>query len=256
MSAFEIHQFPFEWDDNYGQLIHSPETGETASIDCGDATAYQAALDEKGWSLTHIFITHHHADHTTGVLELKEKNDATVMGPDYLGANPIKGIDNRLKDDATFQFGGKEVRVIYTPGHTMDLICYYIPEDGVIFVGDTLFAMGCGKHFEGTPQMIWESLKKIHALPAETLIYCSHEYTQENAEFAIEIDPDNEALKARIVEIDLKRAADLPTVPFTLATELATSPFMRANDAGIRKQLNMAGVSEVDVFTEIRIRRG
>ncbi len=256
MSAFEIHQFPFEWDDNYGVLIHSSDTGETSCIDCGDAVAYQAALDEKGWNLTHIFITHHHADHTTGVLELKANNDATVMGPDYLGANPIEGIDQRLQDDATFQFGGKEVRIIHTPGHTMDLICYYIPEDGVIFVGDTLFAMGCGKHFEGTPQMIWESLKKIHALPPETLIYCSHEYTQENAEFAIQIDPANEALKARMVEIDRLRANDLPTVPFTLATELATNPFMRANDEGIRKQLAMLDAPEADVFTEIRLRRG
>ena len=256
MSALEIHQFPFVWDDNYGVLIHSPETGETTCIDCGDATAYQKALDEKGWDLTHIFITHHHADHTTGVLELKENNNATVIGPDYLGANPIKGIDQRMKDGAIFQFAGKEVQVIYTPGHTMDLVCYYIPEDGVIFVGDTLFAMGCGKHFEGTPQMIWESLKKIHTLPADTLIYCSHEYTQENAQFAIEIDPNNEALKARMIEIDLKRADDLPTVPFTLATELATNPFMRANDTGIRQELGMHDASEVDVFTEIRIRRG
>lgn len=256
MSKFEIHQFPFVWDDNYGVLIHSPETGETACIDCGDAKAYQQALDEKGWDLTHIFVTHHHADHTTGVLELKAQNNATVIGPDYLGANPIKGIDQRVKDGMSFQFAGKEIQVIYTPGHTMDLICYYIPEDGVIFVGDTLFAMGCGKDFEGTPAMIWESLKKIHALPPETLIYCSHEYTQENAAFAIKIDPDNAALKARMIEVDRKRAAGLPTVPFTLATELATNPFLRADDAGIRRQLGMEEASEVEVFTEIRVRRG
>ena len=256
MSAFEIHQFPFEWDDNYGVLIHSPDTGETSCIDCGDAQAYQAVLDEKGWNLTHIFITHHHADHTTGVLDLKANNSAKVIGPNYEGANPIEGMDQRVSDGETFQFGGKEIRVIYTPGHTMDLICYCIPEDGVVFVGDTLFAMGCGKHFEGTPQMIWESLKKLHALPAETLIYCSHEYTQENAAFAIQMDPHNEALKARMVEIDRLRADDLPTVPFTLATELATNPFMRADDAGVRKQLGMENAPEVDVFTEIRIRRG
>ncbi len=256
MSTLEIYQFPFVWDENYGVLIHSPETGETACIDCGDATAYQKALDERGWDLTHIFITHHHADHTAGVLELKEKNNATVIGPGYLGGNPIKGVDQRVKDGTTFRFAGKAIQVIYTPGHTMDLVCYYIPEEGVVFVGDALFAMGCGKHFEGTPAMIWESLKKIRALPPETLIYCSHEYTQENAAFAIQIDPGNEALQARMLEIDLKRADGVPTVPFTLATELATNPFLRANDAGIRRQLGMEDAPEVDVFTEIRLRRG
>lgn len=256
MSTLEIHQFPFTWDDNYGVLIHSPETGETACIDCGVAEAYQEALDEKGWNLTHLFITHHHADHTSGVLALKAATNCQVIGPDYVGGSPIQGIDQRVKDGDTFQFAGHEVQVIYTPGHTMDLINYHFPADKLIFVGDTLFAMGCGKHFEGTPQMIWESLKKLHALPSDTLIYCSHEYTQENAGFAIQIDPDNEALKARIKEIDRLRADDLPTVPFTLATELATNPFLRANDPGIRQQLGMEDAPEVDVFTEIRLRRG
>lgn len=256
MNQLEFFQFPYDWDDNYGVLIHSPETGETACVDGGVAETYQKALDEKGWTLTHIFVTHYHADHTTGVVALKEHNNATVIGPAYVGGSAIKGIDHRVKDGDTFSFAGLEIQVIYTPGHTMDLINYYIPSEGVIFVGDTLFALGCGKAFEGTPEMIWESLKKIHALPPETLIYCSHEYTQENAAFAIQIDPDNKALKSRIQEIDRLRAQDIPTVPFTLATELATNPFLRANDANIRKQLKMERAPEVEVFTEIRHRRG
>lgn len=256
MSQLAFYQFPYDWDDNYGVLIHSPETGETACIDGGIAETYQQALDEKGWSLTHILVTHHHADHTSGVMALKEANKATVIGPDYVGGRPIEGIDHKVRDGDRIRFAGVDIEVIHTPGHTMDLINYYIPSEGVIFVGDTLFAMGCGKAFEGTPEMIWESLKKLHALPPETLIYCSHEYTQENAAFAIQIDPDNEALKARIKAVDALRAKDMPTVPFTLATELATNPFMRANDAGIRKQLGMKNAPEVEVFTEIRHRRG
>jgi len=256
MSQFEYFQFPYDWDDNYGVLIHSPETGETACIDGGIAETYQQALNEKGWTLTHLLITHHHPDHTTGVMALKEATHCHVIGPDYLGGRPIQGIDQRVKDGESFIFAGKEIQVIHTPGHTMDLVNYYIPEDGVIFVGDALFAMGCGKVFEGTPAMVWESLKKIQALPEETLIYCSHEYTQENAQFAQQVDPTNKALHTRIAEVDRLRAANLPTVPFTLATELATNPFLRANDANIRQQLGMIDAAEVEVFTELRQRRG
>jgi len=233
MSKLEFFQFPYVFDDNYGVLIHSPDTGETACIDCGVAETYQQALDEKGWKLSQIFVTHHHRDHTSGVLALKG-----------------------VKDGDVFQFAGHDVHVLYTPGHTMDLINYYIPSCGVIFVGDTLFAMGCGKAFEGTAPMIWESLKKLHALPPETMVYCSHEYTQENAGFAVTVDPDNEALKARVQEVDRLRAQDIPTVPFSLATELATNPFLRANDPGIRKHLGMEDAPEVDVFSKIRELRG
>ena len=179
-----------------------------------------------------------------------------MIGPDYKAGGAIHGIDRYVKDGGRFEFAGHEVQVLHTPGHTMDLICYYLPDMGIIFVGDTLFAMGCGKAFEGTPQMIWESLKKLHALPPETMIYCSHEYTQENVAFALSVDPENADLQQRSREVDALRAKDIPTVPFTLATELATNPFLRADDAGIRRHLGMMDAAEVDVFVKIRELRG
>ena len=252
MSKLEIYQFPYEWDDNYGVLLHSPETGETACIDAGVAKTYQAALDEKGWDLTHILVTHHHRDHVTGLVELKEATNSKVIGPDYIGKGNIPAIDQRVRDGDTFTFAGQTVRVIYVPGHTMDLVSYYFEEQGAVFVGDTLFAMGCGKAFEGTAEMVWESLQKLMALPEDTIIYCSHEYTQENAQFAITVDPTNKALQERIEEVDRLRAADIPTVPFTLATELATNPFLRPNDKAMRKHLQMEDATDEEVFVEVR----
>ena len=252
MSKFEVHQFPYVFDDNYGALIHCPETGETACIDAGVTDTYQAALDEKGWDLTHILVTHHHRDHVSGLVELKENNQCKVIGPDYVGKGKIPAIDQRMRDGDTFTFGGQQVRVIHVPGHTMDLVMYYFEEQGRIFVGDTLFAMGCGKAFEGTAAMIWQSLQKLIALPEDTIIHCSHEYTQENGQFAITVDPNNEALKARLVEVDELRAKGLPTVPFTLATELATNPFLRPHDKAMRQHLSMESATDEEVFVEVR----
>ncbi|RVU85782.1 hydroxyacylglutathione hydrolase [Leucothrix sargassi] len=252
MSQLEIFQFPYVFDDNYGVLLHSPETGETACIDAGVAETYQEALDAKGWDLTHILVTHHHRDHVSGLVELKENNNCKVIGPDYVGNGKIPAIDQRVRDGETFTFAGQTVRVIHTPGHTMDLVTYYFEEQGIIFVGDALFAMGCGKAFEGTPQMIFKSLQKIASLPPETLIFCSHEYTQENSRFALSVDPTNEALKARIALVDQMREEDQPTVPFTLETELATNPFLRTQDEVMRKHLGMEGASDEAIFVEVR----
>ena len=252
MSKLEVYQFPYVFDDNYGVLLHSPETGETACIDAGVADTYQEALAKTGWDLTHVLVTHHHRDHVSGLVELKENNGCKVIGPDYVGKGKIPAIDQRVKDGDTFTFGGQQVRVIHTPGHTMDLVTYYFEEQGAIFVGDAVFAMGCGKAFEGTAQMIWQSLQKILELPEDTLIYCSHEYTQENGQFAIKVDPNNKALQARIEEVDQLRAKDIPTVPFTLATELATNPFLRPQDVELRKQLGMLDATDEEVFVEVR----
>lgn len=254
MPAFEYHQFPY-LSDNYGVLVHSSETGETACVDAGDCDAALQALRDTGWTLSHILVTHHHGDHTAGLSELKKATQAHVIGPAYESA-PIADIDQRVSDGEQFEFAGQSVQVFHTPGHTTDMVNYYLPAESVYFAGDTLFTMGCGKLFEGTPEMMWESLGKVMALPPETTIYCSHEYTLENAEFAITVEPDNTDLQARIARDKALRADNKPTVPSTLAEELATNPFLRPDSPSIRRQLSMESASDLEIFTEVRKRRG
>lgn len=254
MSALEFHQFPY-LSDNYGVLVHSAETEETACVDAGDADAALAALEETGWKLSHIFITHHHADHTAGLTALKKATSANVIGP-AVESTPITGIDQRVGDGDSFSFAGTQVQVLHTPGHTLDMINFFIPSEGVLFAGDTLFTMGCGKLFEGDAPTMWESLNKIMRLPGDTVVYCSHEYTLENAEFAIQVDPDNKELQQRIEKAKALRTQNKPTVPSTLAEELATNPFLRAGDPAIKKRLALSDDSDLATFTELRIRRG
>lgn len=236
--------------DNYGVLVHSPQTGETASIDCGDAKATTDALKQKGWQLTHIFATHHHADHVAGLTELKSSNDCKVVGP-----AGINGVDNIVSDGDTFTFAGVEVKTIHTPGHTKDMINYYLPTEKTVFTGDTLFSLGCGRLFEGDAPMMWQSLNKLMKLPVDTIVYSSHEYTLANAAFAVTVDPDNSDLKNRAEQIKELRSKDEPTVPSTIALELATNPFLRAADAGVRRHLGMQDATDVEVFAEIRSRK-
>ena len=253
MSQLEVHQFPYEFYDNYGVLIHSPVTGETACIDAGVSETYLEALDEKEWTLTHILVTHHHRDHITGLEALKASTGAQVIGPDYVCNVPIPAIDTRVRDGDTFTFAGHDVSVIHTPGHTQDIVNYHFEDQKMVFVGDTLFAMGCGKVFFGSAEMVYQSLQKfVSLIPEDTLIYCSHEYAQENGQYAMQVDPNNEALIARLKEVDVLREKDIPTVPFTLATELATNPFLRPHDVGIRRQLQMESATDEEVFVEIR----
>lgn len=249
MAQLDYYQYAY-MSDNYGVLVHSPETGETASIDCGDADATIQALQHKGWSLTHILATHHHADHVAGLDTLKQKFKCHVTGP-----AGITGVDKTVTDGDTFKFDGIEIQVIHTPGHTKDMINYYLPAEKTVFTGDTLFSLGCGRIFEGDAPMMWSSLNKLMKLPAETIVYSSHEYTEANAAFAITVDPLNNALQERIKSIKTLRANGEPTVPSTLTEELATNPFLRAADPAIREQLNMADASDEEVFAEIRSRK-
>ncbi|MEZ5792414.1 MAG: hydroxyacylglutathione hydrolase [Nitratireductor sp.] len=250
-SAIRIHQFPC-LSDNYGVLLHSPATGETISIDAPDAAAVLAALSETGWKLTHILVTHHHADHVQGMDELKQKTGCMAIGP----ANPaIKGLDRTVADGDSFELAGEKVSVIATPGHTLDMLNYHFPASHLLFAGDTLFAMGCGRVFEGTPEMMWNSLQKLMKLPPETQVYCGHEYTLSNAKFAIGIDANNPALQARLKEVEAARARNEPTIPTTIGIELQTNPFLRAADREIRAGLAMQDASDAEVFAEIRERK-
>ena len=253
MSTFQFHQFLYG-SDNYGVLMHDPETGQTAAIDAGDLDSYQAALEQTGWTLSHILVTHHHGDHTEGLAMLAAQTGATVYGP--AGDKPgHEAIENSLVDGDKLTFAGTSVEVIATPGHTLDMLNYYLPEQSVCFTGDTLFALGCGRVFEGTAEMMWNSLSKLMVLPADTVLYSSHEYTQANAAFALSVDPDNQALKDRAAEIDALRAADKPTVPSLLSVELATNPFIRPSDPQLRAHLNMAQASDAEIFAEVRRRK-
>ena len=243
-----IHQFGYN-DDNYGVLLHDAERGETALVDAGDATAAKAALAEAGWSLTQIWITHHHGDHTAGLAALAGDGVA-VFGP-----CGVEQVDTIVAGGDSFAFAGRKVEVIATPGHTLDMLNFYLPAEKLVFTGDTLFAMGCGRLFEGDAPMMWNSLEKLMALPDDTVVYCAHEYTAANARFALSVDPANEALQRRAAAVDELRAIGQPTVPTMMALEKATNPFLRAGDPAIRAHLGMDSDSDAAVFGEIRARK-
>ena len=249
----EIHMFPC-LQDNYGFLVHCAETGVTATIDTPEVAPIEAALAEKGWTLTHVLNTHHHFDHAGGNEELKNKHGCTVVGP-KADEGRIPAIDVAVGDGDTCTFGNIEARVFDVPGHTRGHIAYYIEAASAAFVGDTIFALGCGRLFEGTPEQMWTSIQKLMALPDDTEIYCAHEYTQANARFAVTVDPDNTDLLQRVSEIDAARSRGEPTVPTTLALEKATNPFLRPMAVSLRNTLNLPDASDVDVFAEIRSRK-
>jgi hydroxyacylglutathione hydrolase len=253
MATLEIYQFPC-LSDNYGVLIHDAGANLTASIDAPEADKVQAALAEKGWRLTHILTTHHHADHTGGNAALEAATGCTIVGPRG-EAGKIPGIDTKVGDGDTFAFGSFEVRVLETPGHTAGQVNYFIPSAKVAFCGDTLFAIGCGRVIEGTPRMMWSSLQKLMALPKDTAVYCGHEYTQANAAFALTIEPENAALQQRAKEVDALRAAGKPTLPTSIGLELETNPFLRPHVAAIQKRLGLEGRPEWEIFADIRERK-
>ncbi len=256
MSNLEFHQVSFSGGAgiNYLVLVHAPDTGQTACVDVGNAQVVLGALADKGWTLTHLWITHHHLDHVEGLSEVKAATGCHVIGPKNQSA-PIDGLDTLVQEGDSFDFGGHAVNILQTPGHTLDMINFYIPSMNTIFTGDTLFSLGCGKIFEGNPAMMYNSLSKLATLPSETLIFSSHEYTEGNAAFAVTVDPDNTALKARVEQIKALRAKGLPTVPSLLREELATNPFLRSSDPVMRAHLGMADATDAEVFTEVRKRK-
>eukprot|EP00873_Tetraselmis_striata_P011255 jgi/Tetstr1/431519/TSEL_002171.t1 len=250
----EIRQFPC-LDDNFGVLVHVPATGGTIAFDVPDAEPYLAELERAGWTLTDILITHHHWDHVQGLGALKAATGARVTGP-ALSRDKIAEMDAVVADGDTITAGGLAFQALGTPGHTLDQISWWAPEAHFAHTGDTLFALGCGRVFEGDMAMMWASMDKLaRLLPADTRIYCGHEYTLANARFAVTVDPDNAALAKRAKTVEGLRERNQPTLPTTMEDELATNPFLRAGDAGIRKTLGMMDASDAEVFAEIRRRK-
>jgi hydroxyacylglutathione hydrolase len=249
----EIRQFPC-LKDNYGFLVRDEASGMVATIDTPEPAAINAALAKEGWRLTHILNTHWHPDHAGGNLLLKEKWGCRIIGPKG-EAKKIPGIDETVGEGDVVALGESKARIHDTPGHTLGHIIYHFADDGVAFVGDTIFALGCGRLFEGTPQQMWSSLSKIAALPSETRLYCAHEYTQANARFALTVDGGNPALVERAKEVDALRAKGVPTVPTTVAKERAANPFLRAKEPALAASVGLNGADPVEVFTEVRRRK-
>lgn len=250
MAALEIHQIPC-LQDNYGYLIHDPDAVLTASIDTPDPVAIEQALTERSWHLDYILNTHHHSDHAGGNLALKAKTGCVIVGSRSDAAR-IPGIDILVGEGDHFALGSHRARIFETSGHTVGHICYVFDDDHAAFVGDTLFSMGCGRLFEGTPAQMWASLQKLMALPDDTRVYCAHEYTANNGRFAVTLEPRNAALAARVREVATLRAAGRPTVPSTIGLEKATNPFLRPASPELRATLGLLAASDVEVLAETR----
>ena len=244
----EVHQFAC-LDDNYGFLVHDPESGETACIDTPDADAYLREAAAKGWRITQIWNTHWHPDHAGGNMTIKAATGCTVMAP-QAEADKIAAIDRTVSHGDVVALGKWQATAIDVGGHTNGHIAYHLPEACVAFVGDAVFALGCGRMFEGTAPQFWASLSRLKALPPRTLLYCAHEYTAANARFALHADPENAVLKSYADEIADKRGRGEWTVPTRLDRELATNPFLRADDADL--QTRWGGGDTVATFAALR----
>lgn len=248
-----VYQIPC-LQDNYAFLLKDEGSGLVAAVDTPDPSAISAALDDLGWSLDLILNTHWHADHVGGNEALKSQYGCTIVGPRG-EQDRIPGIDRPVDDGDQVALGELTATVLATPGHTLGHVVYYFAEAGVGFVGDTLFSLGCGRLFEGTPDQMWLSLSRLRAWPDPTIMYCAHEYSAANAAFALSVDPDNPALIARAEEITTRRAAGQPTVPMTLATEKQTNPFLRADDPSLAVAMGHPGGDPTKVFAEVRGRK-
>ena len=240
--------------DNFGYLIHDPATKATASIDAPEAGPIIKALEREGWTLTDILITHHHGDHVGGVAELKQKYHCRVVAP-HDKSTKIANVDLRAANGDVIKVGSLLTRVLETPGHTLDHVSYVLDNEKAVFAADTLFSIGCGRVFEGTYPMMWDSLLKLRALPDDFKLYCGHEYTASNVKFALTVDGDNPALKARAEEVAKLRAQNKPTIPVKLGEEKKANVFLRADDPSVAAALHMKGSSAADVFGELRERK-
>jgi hydroxyacylglutathione hydrolase len=248
--ALQIELVPM-LKDNYAYLIHHGASGATAILDPSEAAPGLEAAAKRGWTISHILDTHHHNDHCGGNLGIKQATGAKVVGPAY-DKDRIPGIDLAVDEASGFDFAGQHADVLFIPGHTRGHIAFHFAGSKAVFCGDTLFSIGCGRMFEGTPEMMWPSLLKLRALPDETRIYCGHEYTEANCRFAVTVDPDNTYLKARHDAVKKARAAGMPTIPSTMVVEKAANPFLRADDPKLAARFGGPDAQAHEVFGAIR----
>ena len=251
--ALTVRQFPC-LADNYGFLVRDEASGAVLCIDTPEADEIVAQADALGWRITHVLNTHWHPDHTGGNAAVKGRYGCEVLGP--------KGEAERIPEHTGLVEGGDKLRfgdtvadVLDVGGHTSAHVAFWFADAGVCFVGDTVFSLGCGRLFEGSPQQMWASLGRVRGLPPETVLYCAHEYTAANAAFAVSVDPDNAALAERQAEVAKLREAGAPTVPMRLADELPVNPFLRADDPGLAANVGLAGAPPAEVFAEVRRRK-
>ncbi|MCD2451439.1 hydroxyacylglutathione hydrolase [Methylicorpusculum oleiharenae] len=246
----DIIQIPV-LNDNYIYLLHDPASKETAVVDPAIASPVLERLDAQGWTLNCIFNTHHHQDHVGGNLELKAQTGCRIIGA-YQDRRRIPGIDETVIEGDWVKLGDVRLQVMETPGHTSGHIVYHAIEDGLLFCGDTLFAMGCGRLFEGTAEQMWNSLKSLRDLPDETKVYCAHEYTLNNGRFALTVEPGNPDLIQRVLNVEAMRKVNTPTLPSTIGLEKKTNPFFRADKPSLQTAFDREGESSLSVFTRLR----
>ena len=238
--------------DNYAFLLHDDETGQTALVDAPEADPIAAALEERGWRLTDILLTHHHDDHVAGVEALR--GDARVIGAEA-DSHRLPPLDDAVTEGDPLRVLGRDVEIYDVPGHTVGHIAFHLPSERLLFTGDSLMALGCGRLFEGTPAQMWESLQKLRDFHPETRVCSGHEYTLTNARFAASLEPGNEALISRLQTTEEARENGRATVPSSLGLERDTNPFLRADDPSLAEALDMADASPAEIFAEIRSRR-
>ena len=253
MAHLEIHKFICR-DDNYGVLVHDHKSGTTMTIDAPTAASVTTELKRRGWQLTHILTTHHHADHVEGNLELKDQYGCRIIGPEA-EKEAIPGIDQTVKGGEVIKLAGRQIKVFDCPGHTRGHIAYHFQDDYLLFAGDTLFVMGCGRVNEGTMEQMHHSVNQFAKLHAITSVYIGHEYTVANARFALAMEPNNRALQSRAEVVRQMREKNEMTCPTTIGEELKTNPFMRCDSPEIRKLLNMTDATDAQVFAELRTRK-
>lgn len=240
--------------DNYAYVVHDEDSGATAVIDPSEAKPVLAVLQQRGWTLTHVFNTHHHHDHVGGNLELQHATGCTIVGS-AIDAERIPGLGIQVGDGDTYPVGCLGFTILHIPGHTRGHLALWLQDHQAVFTGDTLFTLGCGRVFEGTPEQMWASLCRLRELPESTRVYCGHEYTQKNAAFALTIEPRNEALRARADQTNTLRANGTSTIPSLLGEERRTNPFLRCDAASVQQSVGLDSADPVTVFAEIRRRK-